>query len=107
MDRRSWLWRRKSSLKSPGETESSGSMSSPSERFYDDQVAASLLALYVVNFFFQAIMVKLYLFPSFSIFLPTTLLPEMIGSFLASTLHEYKFLKLVDHYFCSHFSLRF
>ncbi|XP_068481322.1 filament-like plant protein 3 isoform X2 [Phaseolus vulgaris] len=38
MDRRSWLWRRKSSLKSPGETESSGSMSSHSERFYDDQV---------------------------------------------------------------------
>ncbi|QCE15166.1 filament-like plant protein 3 isoform X2 [Vigna unguiculata] len=38
MDRRSWLWRRKSSEKSPGETESSGSMSSHSERFYDDQV---------------------------------------------------------------------
>ncbi|RWW32884.1 hypothetical protein BHE74_00000670 [Ensete ventricosum] len=28
MDRRSWLWRRKSSDKSPGETESSGSVSS-------------------------------------------------------------------------------
>ncbi|KAJ9559122.1 hypothetical protein OSB04_013736 [Centaurea solstitialis] len=39
MDRRSWLWRRKSSEKSPGETESSiGSMSSHSERFSDDQV---------------------------------------------------------------------
>ncbi|XP_014490492.1 filament-like plant protein 3 isoform X2 [Vigna radiata var. radiata] len=38
MDRRSWLWRRKSSEKSPGETESSGSTSSHSERFYDDQV---------------------------------------------------------------------
>ncbi|KAK7282239.1 hypothetical protein RIF29_10868 [Crotalaria pallida] len=38
MDRRSWLWRRKSSEKSPGETESSGSLSSHSERFYDDQV---------------------------------------------------------------------
>ncbi|RDX74307.1 Filament-like plant protein 3, partial [Mucuna pruriens] len=38
MDRRSWLWRRKSSEKSPGETESSGSMSSFSERFYDDQI---------------------------------------------------------------------
>ncbi|WJX53770.1 hypothetical protein P8452_39728 [Trifolium repens] len=39
MDRRSWLWRRKSSEKSPGETESSGSLSSLSERFSDDQVA--------------------------------------------------------------------
>lgn len=39
MDRRSWLWRRKSSEKSPsGETESSGSVSSHSERFSDDQV---------------------------------------------------------------------
>ncbi|KAG5031806.1 hypothetical protein AAZX31_06G151000 [Glycine max] len=38
MDRRSWPWRRKSSEKSPGETESSGSMSSHSERFFDDQV---------------------------------------------------------------------
>lgn len=36
MDRRSWLWRRKSSEKSPGETESSGSFSSL-ERFSDDQ----------------------------------------------------------------------
>ncbi|KAJ6990986.1 hypothetical protein D5086_015252 [Populus alba] len=38
MDRRSWLWRRKSSEKSPGETDSSGSISSRSERFSDDQV---------------------------------------------------------------------
>ncbi|CAM8953671.1 unnamed protein product [Rhodiola kirilowii] len=38
MDRRSWLWRRKSSEKSPGETESSGSISSHSERFSDEQV---------------------------------------------------------------------
>ncbi|XP_015890798.3 filament-like plant protein [Ziziphus jujuba] len=37
MDRRSWLWRRKSSEKSPGETESSGSISSHSERLSDDQ----------------------------------------------------------------------
>ncbi|KAL3637876.1 hypothetical protein CASFOL_018324 [Castilleja foliolosa] len=38
MDRRSWLWRRKSSEKSPsGETESLGSISSLSERFSDDQ----------------------------------------------------------------------
>lgn len=41
MDRRSWLWRRKSSEKSPGETESSGSISSHSERFSDDQVYPS------------------------------------------------------------------
>ncbi|KAF8404087.1 hypothetical protein HHK36_008967 [Tetracentron sinense] len=37
MDRRSWLWRRKSAEKSPGETESSGSISSHSERYSDDQ----------------------------------------------------------------------
>ncbi|KAG0481084.1 hypothetical protein HPP92_011942 [Vanilla planifolia] len=37
MDRRSWLWRRKSSEKSPGETESSGSVSSYSERYSEDQ----------------------------------------------------------------------
>ncbi|KAF8405715.1 hypothetical protein HHK36_007792 [Tetracentron sinense] len=37
MDRRSWLWRRKSSEKNPGETESSGSISSHSERYSDDQ----------------------------------------------------------------------
>ncbi|KAK4486625.1 hypothetical protein RD792_006810 [Penstemon davidsonii] len=38
MDRRSWLWRRKSSEKSPsGETESSGSASSHSGRFSGDQ----------------------------------------------------------------------
>ncbi|XP_062094349.1 filament-like plant protein 3 [Humulus lupulus] len=41
MDRRSWLWRRKSSEKSPGETESTGSLSSHSERFSDDQAYAS------------------------------------------------------------------
>ncbi|KAM0939958.1 putative filament-like plant protein [Dioscorea sansibarensis] len=40
MDRRSWLWRRKSSEKSPGETESSGSVSSLSERFSDDHEAS-------------------------------------------------------------------
>ncbi|XP_057416646.1 filament-like plant protein 3 [Lotus japonicus] len=44
MDRRSWLWRRKSSEKSPGETESSGSMSSLSERFSDDQTVYSAQA---------------------------------------------------------------
>uniref|UniRef100_A0A1J3G0R1 Filament-like plant protein 3 n=1 Tax=Noccaea caerulescens TaxID=107243 RepID=A0A1J3G0R1_NOCCA len=41
MDRRSWLWRRKSSEKSPGETESFGSVSSHSERFSDDQRSQS------------------------------------------------------------------
>ncbi|KAI5384115.1 filament-like plant protein [Lathyrus oleraceus] len=45
MDRRSWLWRRKSSEKSPGETESSGSVSSLSERFSDDQVYPSQATL--------------------------------------------------------------
>lgn len=37
MDRRSWPWKRKSSEKSPGETESSDSVSSYSERYSDDQ----------------------------------------------------------------------
>ncbi|KAF5457910.1 hypothetical protein F2P56_021982 [Juglans regia] len=37
MDRRSWLWRRKSSEKSTGEIESSGSLSPHSERFSDEQ----------------------------------------------------------------------
>ncbi|CAD5179398.1 unnamed protein product [Musa acuminata subsp. malaccensis] len=37
MDPRSWLWKRKSPEKSPGETESSGSVSSHSERYSDDQ----------------------------------------------------------------------
>ncbi|GMG99842.1 hypothetical protein Nepgr_001682 [Nepenthes gracilis] len=38
MDRRNWLWRKKSSEKSPRETESSGSVSSHSERLSDEQV---------------------------------------------------------------------
>lgn len=38
MEKRKWLWKRKSSERSPGETESSGSVSSHSERFSDEQV---------------------------------------------------------------------
>lgn len=47
MDRRSWLWRRRSSEKSPtGETESSGgSVSSHSERFSDDQLYSNQSSL--------------------------------------------------------------
>ncbi|CAH1427124.1 unnamed protein product [Lactuca virosa] len=46
MDRRSWLWRRRSSEKSPGETESSGgSVSSHSERFFDDQIYSNQSSL--------------------------------------------------------------
>ncbi|GAV71973.1 DUF869 domain-containing protein [Cephalotus follicularis] len=37
MEKRKWLWKRKSSERSPGETESSGSISSRSERYFDDQ----------------------------------------------------------------------
>ncbi|GMI90864.1 vesicle tethering 1 [Hibiscus trionum] len=37
MEKRNWLWKRKSSERSPGETESSGSLSSHSERYSDDQ----------------------------------------------------------------------
>lgn len=47
MDRRSWLWRRKSSEKSPGETESSGSISSHSERFSDEQVYIILVVIWL------------------------------------------------------------
>ncbi|KAM7511080.1 hypothetical protein LguiB_009955 [Lonicera macranthoides] len=40
MEKRNWLWKRKSSEKSPGgETESSGSISSHSERYSDEQEA--------------------------------------------------------------------
>ncbi|KAK6938407.1 Filament-like plant protein [Dillenia turbinata] len=39
MEKRKWLWKRKSSERSPGETESSGSISSHSERNSDDQDA--------------------------------------------------------------------
>ncbi|KAK4773509.1 hypothetical protein SAY87_028528 [Trapa incisa] len=41
MDRRSWLWRRKATEKSPGETESTGSVSSQSERYSDEQAYAA------------------------------------------------------------------
>ncbi|XP_059449008.1 filament-like plant protein isoform X1 [Corylus avellana] len=37
MEKKKWLWKRKSSDKSTGETESSGSISSHSERYSDDQ----------------------------------------------------------------------
>ncbi|KAF6152790.1 hypothetical protein GIB67_004619 [Kingdonia uniflora] len=40
MDRKSWPWKRKSSEKNSGETESSGSISSHSERYSDDQEAS-------------------------------------------------------------------
>ncbi|KAH7567899.1 hypothetical protein JRO89_XS07G0180600 [Xanthoceras sorbifolium] len=44
MEKRKWLWKRKSSERSPGETESSGSISSHSERYSDDQVPEALKA---------------------------------------------------------------
>ncbi|KAM7252927.1 hypothetical protein ACFE04_025545 [Oxalis oulophora] len=37
MDKRKWPWKKKSSERSPGETESSGSISSQSEKYSDDQ----------------------------------------------------------------------
>ncbi|WMV54160.1 hypothetical protein MTR67_047545 [Solanum verrucosum] len=39
MEKRKWLWKRRPSDKSPGETESSGSLSSYSERYSDEQDA--------------------------------------------------------------------
>jgi len=41
MDKKRWLWKRKSSDKSSGETESSGSVSSHSERYSDEQVCSN------------------------------------------------------------------
>ncbi|VVA32749.1 Hypothetical predicted protein [Prunus dulcis] len=37
-----WLWKKKSSEKSSGETDSSGSVSSHSERYSDEQVIGSI-----------------------------------------------------------------
>ncbi|KAL0369262.1 UNVERIFIED_CONTAM: Filament-like plant protein 3 [Sesamum calycinum] len=37
MEKRKWLWKRKSSERSPGESDSSGSFSSHSERYSDEQ----------------------------------------------------------------------
>ncbi|KAL2520017.1 Filament-like plant protein 3 [Forsythia ovata] len=37
MEKRKWLWKKRSSEKSPGESESSGSISSHSERYSDEQ----------------------------------------------------------------------
>ncbi|KAH9757017.1 Filament-like plant protein 1 [Citrus sinensis] len=39
MEKRKWLWKRRSSERSPGETDSSGSISSHSERYSDDQAS--------------------------------------------------------------------
>lgn len=49
MDRRSWLWKRKSSDKSPGESDSSGSASSHSEPYFDDQVLLNTLNSFFLN----------------------------------------------------------
>lgn len=38
MEKKKWPWKKKSSERSPGESESSGSFSSPSERYSDEQV---------------------------------------------------------------------
>ncbi|XP_009774512.1 filament-like plant protein isoform X1 [Nicotiana tabacum] len=43
MEKRKWLWKRKPSDKSPGETESSGSLSSHSERYSDEQLEQDAL----------------------------------------------------------------
>ncbi|KAL1533615.1 filament-like plant protein [Salvia divinorum] len=37
MEKKKWLWKRRASERSPGESESSGSFSSPSERYSDEQ----------------------------------------------------------------------
>lgn len=66
MDKRSWLWRRKSSEKSPsGETDSSaGSVSSHSERCSDDQVG-------IFIFFILKKIINLHLCP-LKLILPIT-----------------------------------
>lgn len=52
MEKRKWLWKRRSSERSPGETESSESISSHSERYSDDQVGGQLLNYHLYVFFF-------------------------------------------------------
>ncbi|KAA3453801.1 filament-like plant protein [Gossypium australe] len=42
MEKRKWLWKRRSSERSPGETDTSGSLSSHSERYSDDQDVSKL-----------------------------------------------------------------
>ncbi|KAL6955526.1 hypothetical protein U1Q18_048593 [Sarracenia purpurea var. burkii] len=49
MEKRKWLWKRKSSEKSPGETESSGSISSHSERCSDDQEALKASPNHIIH----------------------------------------------------------
>ncbi|KAB2083115.1 hypothetical protein ES319_A05G243500v1 [Gossypium barbadense] len=44
MEKRKWLWKRRSSERSPGETDTSGSLSSHSERYSDDQQDVSKLS---------------------------------------------------------------
>ncbi|XP_039003330.1 filament-like plant protein [Hibiscus syriacus] len=45
MEKRNWLWKKRSSERSRGETESSGSLSSHSERYSDDQYASKVSPL--------------------------------------------------------------
>ena len=54
MDRAGWLWRRKSSDKSPGGSDSSMSVSSHSEQCSDDQVQNHAIILYPVHLFISS-----------------------------------------------------
>lgn len=51
MEKRKWLWKRISSERSPGESASSGSFSSQSERDSDEQVDNMLIALGILSNF--------------------------------------------------------
>ena len=64
MDRAGWLWRRKSSDKSPGGSDSSLSVSSHSEQCSDDQVQhhALICVLYIFFHFISTVWSQLLLF---------------------------------------------
>jgi hypothetical protein len=55
MDRAGWLWRRKSSDKSPGGSDSSLSVSSHSEQCSDDQVQHHALICVLYIFFISSV----------------------------------------------------
>jgi hypothetical protein len=67
MDRAGWLWRRKSSDKSPGGSDSSLSVSSHSEQCSDDQVQHH--ALICVPYIFSIFISSLQFGCSYSFFL--------------------------------------
>lgn len=87
MDRAGWLWRRKSSDKSPGGSDNLVSVSSHSEQCSDDQVQHHALILYHLHLFHFIWAVWLQLLPftfssmysEFTIILKTLALFSVVG----------------------------